>query len=132
MNNHSLIEKYTKFVMKRLYNVDVQVFFYDMKNNLRAIFREKGLPPNNIDVEEWDKTKCNITFDSKIFSINGELPEHTWKTIVHEVSHFKIGISQGNRGLRHNIDFNNLFRKNLRKVKDLEIKFEKELNETSG
>ena len=28
MNNHELIKKYSKLVMERLYNQDVQVFFF--------------------------------------------------------------------------------------------------------
>lgn len=132
MNNHSLIEKYTKLVMKRVYNVDVQVFFFNIGNTNRALFREKGLPPYNIKVAEWEKNKCNITYHNKIFSISGELPPHTWNTIVHEVSHFEIGMDEGKRALKHSSDFNNLLRRNLRKVKDLQQQFEKEIHEASG
>jgi hypothetical protein len=127
MNNHELIEKYTKLVMRRLYKQDVQVFFYVMEDN-RALFRNVGFPPYIIN-NKWDKNKCNITFHSKIFSLSDKLPPHTWNTIVHEVTHYKIGIEQGKRGVKHSISFRNEFKKNLTKVKDLHQDFKKEIGE---
>jgi hypothetical protein len=51
MNNQELIEKYTKSVMKRLYNQDVQVFFFDIEDCYKALHKAKGLPPYEV-VEE--------------------------------------------------------------------------------
>ncbi len=123
MNNHRVIEKYTKLVMKELYNQDIQVFFSNMDNDLRAIFREKGLPPYKI-VDNWNKEKCNITFDKQIFRRVGELPPHTWKTIVHEISHYEIGIEEGEKGTRHTNEFYNLVKNNMQKIKNLQKEFE--------
>jgi hypothetical protein len=130
MNNHKLIERYTKLIMKMLYNVDVQVFFQEMFDN-RALYRQNGLPPY-IPVKEWDDSKCNITFHSRIFSKTGELPPHTWNTIVHEVSHYEEGIDEKNWRLRHSREFNNLYRRNLKKVEDLHDAFIKETNGKSN
>lgn len=130
MNNHVLIEKYTKLVMKRLYQEDVQVFFFDMGTGNKALFRNKGFPPYHI-TDEWNKSKCNITYHSKIFSKAGDLPPLTWKTIVHEVTHFDVGINQGKKGLKHSTNFYYQCKKNLRQVMDLHQKF-LEAYETSG
>ena len=122
-DNQEKIEKFTKLVMKRLYDEDVHVFFRDMQEtDYRSLFRTKELPPYSIyDWGIWQKNpQCSITFHSKIFEQNGELPPHTWDTIVHEVTHKEIGVTIR---LGHTKQFNDLFRKNKQKVKDIQEQF---------
>lgn len=133
VDNHKTIEKYTKLVMKRLYDVDVHVFFCDMPMGvglLKAIFRDKNLPPYSMkNYETYKKDpKCSITFHSKIFRQYGELPLITWNDIVHEVTHYEEGITSNKKGnLVHSKDFTNLYRKNLKKVEDLHQQFMDEI-----
>ncbi len=130
MNRQELIAKYTKLVMKRLYNEDVQVFFQDMYDGPKALQREKGLPPYKM-VKEWDKTKDNITFHKEIFRNDDLYPpiDDIWKTIVHEVTHHEIGVYSAYMGgqIRHSADFKSALSRNLKKVKDLRKEFKKKL-----
>ena len=65
-----MIKKFTKLVMKRLYGEDVLVFFDDNMKSLRAIFRDKCLPPYSMkNFEEWrQKPACSITFNGILYN----------------------------------------------------------------
>lgn len=128
MNNHERIEQFTKRVMKELYGAEVHVFFCDMFDYdipIRAIFRTKDYPPySGHDYETYKKNpQCSITFESRLFHENGELPPHTKNTIIHECTHYEAGIEHNEKTgrPRHPKDFATAYRRNLKKLKDLEF-----------
>ncbi len=128
--NQIIIEKYTKLVMDRLYNSDVQVFFEEMWD-YRALYRPPKWYPYHT-VSDWDPTKPNITFHTKIFREDEPLPPHTWRTLVHEVTHHSGDLSKDmvmckNGALKHTPEFTKRVNENLRKVKDLKKQFLQEV-----
>ncbi len=129
MDKQKIMVKYTKKVMRRLYDVDVYVFFRDTHHTRRGIFRDEGLAPFSMkDYARWKKNpKSSITFDEKLYS-KDELTGHAWYTIVHEVSHFEEGIeSDNNRRHYHPDKFKAIEELNLRKVDNLRKQFNKEV-----
>lgn len=114
--------------MKKLYNQDIYVFFRDT-HGLRAIFRDKDVPPYSLrDVEQWNKKpKASITFSEKLYS-KEELAPHAWNTIVHEVTHYKEDISCNDKWQTYHSDkFKDSEKKNLTKANYLRKKFNKEV-----
>ncbi len=152
MNDRKLAEgkqkimlKFTKLIMKRLYNVDVYVFFYDFfpEHHIRAIFRDKDTAPAGNDIPSsieigvgnsekhsaiWnEKHKCSITFDSRLYRPDFLAP-HAWDTIVHEATHYEEGIlSKDNWEQYHSKKFKKIFKQNLIKIEDLRKKFNREV-----
>jgi len=126
-----VMEKYTKLVMKRLYGEDVHVFFTaDELWSNAALFRNDFMaPPFGGDINIWLKDKkCSITFKGLHYG-KDSLSGTAWKNIVHEVSHFEIGV-EANRdtmAIYHSKKFNELLKQNLKKVDDLRKKFNKEV-----
>lgn len=125
--------------MKRLYDEDVYVFFTDAfdwagySQQIIGIFRKKDeAPPKIGDYSIWEKNpKCSITYKGTTFN-PVILPPYTWCTLVHEVTHYEIGMSNitdSNDTLmfRHDNSFKELLESNLKKVDDLRKEFNKEL-----
>ncbi len=90
-----VIEKYTRKIMKKLYNENVDVFFCDFSNtffeNLKAIYRPKETPPVNAkDSKVWLKNnEQSITYNTNYFK-EDEVPMESLIIIVHEVTHFEF------------------------------------------
>ncbi|MCJ7570946.1 MAG: hypothetical protein MUO82_03590 [Candidatus Thermoplasmatota archaeon] len=131
--------------MMKLYGEDIQVFFFDDKSNfggIKAMFRNKGDIPYGIDVSSlkttWDSTKCNISYNDTLFSERCLSPV-SWKAMVHEVTHYKIGMETNKKPLvggysrypHHPRKFWNSYQRNQRKVKVLQEQFYGELETTS-
>jgi len=121
MNFQELIDKYTKIVAKILYNLDnVKVIFDD---NLSS----GGEPIRALCKLNDENT---IYYHGKTFEkYPTEIPTGTWDTVVHEVSHYEIGIeSTKNWYTYHSKAFRELQKVNLQKVKDLRKQFNRELS----
>ena len=99
----------------------------------RGIFRDAEMGPFLIrDTKVWLKNPiCSVTYDGLLYTPDS-LPGHAWQTIVHEVTHFEIGMEgyydpDEYYELRHPKKFKEIFEKNLRKVDDLRKEFNKEV-----
>ena len=132
--------KFTKLVMKRLYDVDVYVFFYDFHPvAIRAIYRDKDHEPAGNDIPPsipigignsekhtiiWNKKhKYSISYNSRLYEPDFLAP-HAWNTIVHEVTHYEEGISsKDDWQVYHSKKFKKILKQNLVKVEDLRKKF---------
>ena len=135
MNLQDKIKKYTKICMKDLYNVDCLVFFRDMHDTHKAIFRDKSIPPWSIeDWEVWKKRPmCSITFHSRIFRIfriNDTIEEidspDIWKTMIHEVTHYlEGGYSYNTYRIYHSQKFRELEKVNSKKLSHIRKAFTK-------
>ena len=132
-----IMEKYTKLCMKHLYGKDILVFFYTGDHpfamNYRGIFMDESTPPHLVrDYPIWAKDpKCSVTYDGLLYRPD-ELAPHAWNTIVHEVSHYEIGVkskinSKGYQVTTHTKKFNEIYKRNLKKVDDLRKQFNEEV-----
>lgn len=121
MNFQELIDKYTKIVAKILYNLD----------NVKVIFDE-NLSSGGEPIRALCKLKDENTiyYQAKIFEkYPTEIPTGTWDTIVHEVTHYEIGMEiTKNWYTYHSKAFRELLKVNLEKVKDLRKQFNIELS----
>ncbi|RLF58604.1 MAG: hypothetical protein DRN27_04940 [Thermoplasmata archaeon] len=138
-----IMAKYTRLVMKRLYNGEVYVFFDNSFHRYRGTFRDKWLPyagvyipPDLVSKINYDeilkiwikKPRCSITFDNTLYKANS-LALHAWDTIVHEVTHYEGGIKSDENMVRfHTDEFRKNLRKNFQKVDDLRKKFYEEVD----
>lgn len=128
-NKQEIIERYTKLVMKRLYNEEVLVFFRKGHMCFRGLFRNKELPPYSLqDIKRYQKNpQASITFNSEFYNEN-EIAPHIWLTIVHEITHYEEDIMLNTeRLLVHSDRFKEIEDRNLKLVEDLRMEFNKEL-----
>lgn len=125
--------------MKHLYDQDVHVFFKDDNywsvcgQPIIAMFSKKDeAPPSFKDFKTWEMDpKCSITYKGTLFSPIF-LPPYTWCSLVHEVTHYEIGMSNETdfnnvKTFKHGKSFKAVLERNLTKVDDLRRKFNKEL-----
>lgn len=127
MNNYKIIEKYSKSIARKLYRVDIYIFFRDTFG-LRAIFRGKEYPPySNKDFNKWKKKhKPSITFNNKIYS-KEDISPHIWNTLIHEITHYKYDINFNSKRFSHPKEFMNEYNKNIRKTDIIKKEFNKEI-----
>ncbi len=116
----ALTEKYTKRVMFFLYRKKCHVFFrIELPNEAKAIFRDKNTEPGCYeDIPIWQKNQlCSITYEIRLL----DAPD-LWRTIVHECSHYEIGVTRR----RHTKEFCKIYKKNSTKTKELRKQFFRE------
>jgi hypothetical protein len=121
MDFQELIDKYTKIVAKRLYDLDdVKVIFDD---NLST----HGEPIRALCKLKEENT---VYYHGIIFKkYPTEIPAGTYDTIVHEITHYEIGMEHTkNLYTYHSKAFRELLKVNLKKVKDLRKQFNRELS----
>jgi hypothetical protein len=138
--NQKLVEKYTKLVLKRLYDEDCYVFFIfpvltGSNTVVPAMFFRKDFPPtclptNSKGFEDYFKNpKYSIVFDSRLLSPTEKSVDYIWGYIVHETTHFEVSTVFNKKGIKnkHTQKFYARMRRNEKRVSDLKEKFKKEI-----
>ncbi len=133
-----IIRSYTIEATKKLYDENLKVFFAEQFGILGVYRRIPHAPDIILGEKGFEEFKKNpyasITYNKLFFTYTDmeDIWDRYWNIIIHEISHKEVGVVMNNPEtwrLSHPPKFYTAMNRNLRRTKDLKLKFMQELKQ---